>query len=94
MRLPKENLYVTRGAICRKLIMLSGDELLQMTETRPEKNHGYRFKCPGCEGKTDYTTTELLMQYGKDFENDVLEVPFDIGHPFVIDEPYERRIQA
>lgn len=60
-RLPKENLYTTRCAQCGSLILLSGDELLERWEPEPVINRGYKFICPGCGGKTSYTTTELLM---------------------------------
>lgn len=90
-RLPKENLYTTRCPQCGCLVLLSGDELLQRWEATPEKNHGYKYLCPGCGNKTSYTTTELLIEH-----NDLtFYVPFDdymyvkektLGHGIVLDE--------
>ena len=84
-RLPKENLYVDRCCMCHKLIMLNGDELLQSWEEKPERNHGYRYKCPGCNGKTSYTTTDRLMQYTNSDMR--IDLPWDkyLGHPVIID---------
>lgn len=86
-RLPEENVYVTRCCVCHKLILMNGNELLQVVEVNPTWNKGYKFKCPGCNGKTSHTTTELLSKISN--ENDqVINVPWNmIGHPFIIDEP-------
>lgn len=90
-RLPRENIYVARCIYCHKLILLSGDELLQTWEAQPEKNHQYRFKCPGCDGKSSLTTTELLMDCHNKYECNTWDVPFDSayipGHPIIVDEP-------
>lgn len=90
MRLPKENLYTTRCPQCGCLVLLSGDELRQRYEAVPLKNHGYTYKCPGCEGKISYTTTELLMTNSTPFE-----ILFDdymyaqskaVGHGIILEE--------
>lgn len=89
-RLPKEKLYTTRCAQCGSLILLSGDELLQRWEETPEKNHGYKFLCPGCGNRTSYTTTELLIE-----QHNTVEIPFEdyeyakgkaLGHGIILEE--------
>ena len=91
MRLPKENIYTTRCAQCGCLIMLSGDELKLRWEGEPTKNHGYTYKCPGCEGRPSYTTTELLMRgdnhpFFIDLDDYEYAQSRTLGHGIILDE--------
>lgn len=91
MRLPKENLYTTRCPQCGCLVLLSGDELRQRYEAVPLKNHGYTYKCPGCEGKISYTTTELLMTtspktYLIDIDDYFYAKDRVLGHGIILEE--------
>ena len=90
-RLPAENIYTTRCAQCGCLILLSGNELRRRWEEPGEVNHGYAFKCPGCEGRTSYTTTELLIHRDEcpsfvDFDDYIYAMDRELGHGIILDE--------
>jgi len=94
-RLPKENIYTTRCPQCGCLILLSGDELRERWEQEPTDNRGYSYKCPGCDGRVSYTTTELLMKSNGSELASVLDVDYDyynfchsrpLGHGVILDE--------